>query len=405
VNSNKAAIVFRDGSGGTLRNCRFQSPQQNAVILLNCSNATVENCDFESAIKYAVYVYQQSSIQMEHCRFMKTVGKAVFVGNHSIVSVLECSFEECEMGGFTICSQSRAQLTKCTFSRMIGNCVHCMRNSELQLSECSFDNVEGNGVNFEFSHGFVTQSTFTGFTFPAIIVSGITSNPVIFDCRVSDCRTFGISARDASTPVFHSLTLERIGGDGFSISQHSRAFVINSHFLDICGVFVSAFDGANPTIIDELITDQTMLIGALTVNKYSGLSQQPQISPKPPLTFDDLKALPKEDYDEQHCAICHDCEATQALSPCGHAVVCEHCPIPTRCPICGTTALTKVHIVCESVCVVCGDADADTLLLPCGHKCVCYVDAMRIAMGGKMCPICNERASLIRRQFRQPTMT
>jgi uncharacterized protein YjbI with pentapeptide repeats len=405
TNSNKAAVIHRDGAIGTFQHCRFETPQQTAIILMNHSSAIIKECDFESATKFAIYIYQQSSMQMKSCHFGKTVGKAVFAGNGSVVSVSECNFEGCNKGGLTIYSQSTARLTKCTFSRMVGNCVHCVKGSELQLAECSFDNVDGNGVNFEFSHGCVTQSTFTGFTFPAIIVSGITSNPVISDCRVSGCKTFGIAARDASTPVFHNLTLERISGNGFSISQHSRAFVVNCHFSQIGGTFVSAFDGANPTIIGQLHSHPTMTIGESIVTEYAKSSQQPQINPETPMTFDDLKALPNEDHGEQYCAICHDCKATHALSPCGHVVMCEHCPTPTQCPICNTVVMTKVRIVCETVCVVCGDASADTVILPCGHKCVCYADAMRIAMSDKVCPICWERASLIRRQFRLPKTT
>jgi hypothetical protein len=147
-----------------------------------------------------------------------------------------------------------------------------------------------------------------------------------------------------------------------------------------------------------------MAIRESTVLKCAKLSQQPQINPETPLTFDDLEGLPNENYGEQYCTICHDCDATHALSPCGHVVVCAHCPIPRQCPICNTMAMTKVRIVCEAVCAVCGEASADTMILPCGHKCVCYADAMRIAMNGKVCPICCQRASLIRRQFRLPTI-
>jgi hypothetical protein len=171
---------------------------------------------------------------------------------------------------------------------MVGNCVHCAKGSELQLAECSFANVDGNDVTFELSHGFLTQSTFVGFTFPAIIVSGITSNPVISDCRVSGRKTFGIAARDASTAVFYNLTLERIHGNGFSISQLSRAFVVNCLFSRIGGTFVSAFDGANPTIVGKLHSHPAIVIGESIVMKCAKSPQQPQINRETPMTFDDL---------------------------------------------------------------------------------------------------------------------
>jgi hypothetical protein len=162
--------------------------------------------------------------------------------------VSDCEFDACAHGGVFVAYGSSASVTKTTFTSIAGACVHGRANATLSIAECQFTKGKGNGLVFESSHGFVRDSTFSDFKIPAIGVLGETADPTVFQCQVSDCELNAIVARDASAPIFRDLTVSRVQGDGFAISQASRAVVRDCVLSTIRGAYVAVCDGAMPTV-------------------------------------------------------------------------------------------------------------------------------------------------------------
>jgi hypothetical protein len=457
MNSNKAAIAFRNNSRGKLYNCWFQSSQRTSILVTDRSFVDVRDCEFEGPHQFAIYLHNNSSARVENCRFVNLSGKGMFLLQECKASAFACTFEDC--GGGIICAaKSTVYVRECRFSSIIGSCVHGMNNSEIQVSECSFQRCHGNGVHFAFSKGFLTQSTFSDFTFPPIAVFVTISNPVICGCRLTNCQTFGVVARDACSPVFHTLTLDHISSNAFSISQYSRAFIINCTLSEIASAFFSVFDGARPTIIGnrvrgdccktgfailtsacplladnacfdcdgtrydaipdpnhtfmpgsparrhESVVLQTSSSSASQDSDVTPLSPYPPVPVQPAIAVTELAllaAIPAGGctHENGRCVTCKVQKTTCALSPCGHTVTCKDCAIPARCPICKCTPSSKAFVIANSRCAICTEAEANTLLLPCGHQCVCYADAMQIALDQGVCPICQQRIAVFRRQF------
>jgi hypothetical protein len=170
-------------------------------------------------------------------------------------------------------------------------------------------------VHFEFSQGFVTNCDFVGFALPAIAVYGITSNPVIYNCHIADCETNAVVAREASTPTFHSLTIERISGSAFSFSQFSQASVIDCTMTQIsnCPFFID--EGAQPTLDGNEIVEQ--ILNAKLVAPPPDAMGSPPIPAKVILTLEALALLSaqKHHHDTVSCLSCVSEIATHALSP------------------------------------------------------------------------------------------
>jgi hypothetical protein len=131
--------------------------------------------------------------------------------------------------------------------------VHGLKNCTVQVENCSFSDCRGNGVNFEFSGGFVRDCSFCAFNFPPLAVFGPTANPVLSRCRVSDCHTIAVIARDACTPIFEDIDIDDVDSHGFSVSDFSSSIVRTCLLSRVRGQAVAVFNGATARLFDNFI--------------------------------------------------------------------------------------------------------------------------------------------------------
>jgi hypothetical protein len=118
-------------------------------------------------------------------------------------------------------------------------------NEELHFGggKIHFERCQGNGVNFEFSTGFVRDCSFEGFSLPALAVFGPSANPVITDCRICRCAGIGVVARNACAPVFRGVIIDEVESHGFSLSDYSRPYVKDCVVMRIKQLPFAIFNG------------------------------------------------------------------------------------------------------------------------------------------------------------------
>jgi hypothetical protein len=145
-------------------------------------------------------------------------------------------------------------VANCDFADIKRSAIHGMKECIVHVENSRFSNCTGNGVNFEFASGFVKDSWFSKFGYPAIAVFGPAATPVITNCVIEDAKGMGIVTRDACAPVFKSVHLNRIGLNGFSISDVSRPIIIGCRLRNIEKEPLAIFNGARPRLIGNYIT-------------------------------------------------------------------------------------------------------------------------------------------------------
>jgi hypothetical protein len=251
--NNKAALVVRDRSQALVTNCSFSRSENTSILVLDSSIVTIKNCTFKNAARFSVYLYRSSKGLIERSRFLAQEGKGLFMLKDAVCYLQDCEFRDCNGGAISVADGSAVTAIRTTFNNIKSSCIHGMKNCSVEVDRCIFDTCQGNGVNFEFSKGFVTNCSFRRFSFPAIAVFGPTANPVITDCRVRDCSSIGVVARDASTPVFRRLILDNIGSHGLSLSDYSKPYIEDCLLMRIAKHPYAIFNGSRPVLVRNVV--------------------------------------------------------------------------------------------------------------------------------------------------------
>jgi hypothetical protein len=251
--NGQAAIVFRDRAVGRLKNCSFTETRNASVLVLNSSVAMIENCQFEEATKFSVCFDGKSKGKVLRSVFGTQAGMGVFMANKAECAIDCCWFNRCQGGAVRVWDWCKVYIQRSEFTQVEGACVYGGRNCVLEVAQCTFDDCHANGVHFEWSTGFVQSCSFGNFTLTPLIVSGPSANPILLDCRISDCHAMAVVARDASTPIFYGVTLDGVESQGFSISDFSQPIVKGCVLMNIDGEPFSVFNGAQPRIFDSVI--------------------------------------------------------------------------------------------------------------------------------------------------------
>jgi hypothetical protein len=262
-NNNKAAVVLRDRSKGYIDDCTFSNSQNTSILVLDSSVAQIKNCTFTTAHKFSVYLYRSSKGIIRRCCFLgdwtpgttgaTCPGKGIFMLKDTVGFIEDCQFHGCAGGGISIADGSEVRVTGCSFLNIKSSSIHGMKSCTVEVSRCTFESCHGNGVNFEFSSGFVTRCCFRRFALPALAIFGPPANPVICDCRIIGSTTIGVVARDASAPVFCRLLLDDIASHAFSLSDYARAHIVECVLTRIGGQPFAVFNGARPVIAGNVI--------------------------------------------------------------------------------------------------------------------------------------------------------
>jgi hypothetical protein len=195
--NNKAAIVFRDHAIGDMEDCNFTETKNTSVLVLDSSVATIKNCQFGNADKFSVYLYRDSKGMVLRSLFSRQTGKGLFMLKGSQCAIDCCCFSECNAGAVSVADGCKVYVRRSIFTDVQSSCVHGLKNCLVEVEQCILEHCRGNGVNFEFSTGFVRSCSFRDFTFPPLAVFGPSANPVFMDCRVNECHTIAVVARDA----------------------------------------------------------------------------------------------------------------------------------------------------------------------------------------------------------------
>jgi hypothetical protein len=343
--AQKASLFLHSSAHAALRGCAFQSSGQASVVLCQ-SSLEAEDCDFAGAAYYLLFADQGSRVAVQRSGFHHSAGRAVLLDHKSNVSLSGCQFQECGHGGVSASRGSSASVQQCTFTSITGVCIRGQDNSTLAVAECDFSSVKGNGVLFDFSQGSLRDSQFSGFTLPVIAAIGRTANPTVVRSTVVGCESNAVIARDASAPIFRYLTVSRVHGHGFAISQFSRAVVSDCVLSQIRGAGIAAFDGAQTTVSGnrgEALDFKTLTADARILS-VKAMDDDGALDRLPLVTFEELdnfrELTPGTSVD------CQSAEANHILVPCGH-LICKKCPVPAQCQICGMAATGKVPIVPE----------------------------------------------------------
>ena len=82
--------------------------------------------------------------------------------------ITNCQFEDCQSGGITIADSSEVFVDLSSFYNLGSSSIHGIKNSNISVKRSIFHRCKGNGVNFEYSTGYVYKCKFNNFDFPAI---------------------------------------------------------------------------------------------------------------------------------------------------------------------------------------------------------------------------------------------
>jgi hypothetical protein len=253
VNNNKFSIVFQEHTQGTFESCNFQAPQHSSVLAAGDSAVVIRNSQFANAPVFAIYLFSGSKGIVEDCVFGPQAGKAIFVYKNCVCGVTGCRFERMYDAGVSLSDHSRLYMSDCEFIEMKGSAVHGTKGCVMEIENCRVRECAGNGVNFEFSSGFVKNCEFRNLSFPAIAVFGPPSTPVIYNCEIVDCAGMGIVARDGCSPTFSALRLRGIRLNGFSVSDYSRPIIRDCVLASVGREPFAVFNGARPKIVRNRI--------------------------------------------------------------------------------------------------------------------------------------------------------
>lgn len=423
--SNGIQVVAREKALLYINNSIFYKSEKSNVIGLDSSFSSIDNCTFVQANKMAIYFYKNSCGNITNCTFEKDVNKGIFILHKSKAYVENCSFNQCQGNAITAGESSEVTILDCRFNEV--NCgAFLVKDSVGYIDKCVFSNLKGNGIKFFSSTGFVSNSSFSGFSCPAIISTDQGSNPVIYNCDIINTNVSALAARNLSrmlicnSRIFNSA--EAVSASDFAEIEIRECVIANLYKFTVVG-----FNASKISLINSKIDTYTCKLStnatSTLISDNSAYIKRTDLSDLelniPTYLMDKMKSmnfipeglpanLPKIKWNEYHeeicshhinhehkCMLCHNnCDAV--FSPCGHRVYCHDCVEKLKkerslneCPVCSSAITSSGRVYDEfDVCSICLTNDADTICLPCGHKCMCFSCAMILQKEKRGCPIC-----------------
>jgi hypothetical protein len=403
----KAQLAVKNGAKVVLKHCRFHSSPNKCLIVLNDSNVEISNSEFKTAERFSIYVFMNANITIDHSHFGEQKGKFILIVNNCNAFITDCEFWKGGNGGISVSDNCKALIKNCTFKNMKQSSIHAIGNSMIEIDKVDIIGSNGNGMNIEYSKGFIGNCHIEECKYPAIAITGVESNPVIDNCLIENCSSFGIVIRDASVPVLSRITMNHIQSDGFSISDFSRPLIRGCRIADIGGYPFSIFNCSRPHIEQNTVIcnvkkgafrvfttarphfSRNVFIGAIgasinpsaliipdnfennrllrndsyfSIHLREGGSFELETEVYPPHNDDripnpqhliDLCTLPRIECNGSgsesesgygKCMHCHRKEASLICSPCGHRVICRDC---------GTDRTERQNCGYESHCPLC----------------------------------------------------
>ena len=423
IGAQKVAFAARTGSVAFFKGCSFINCK-NAILVCEGSKVSIENCRFGGIHGLGAYGYRRSELYVDGCEFTNIDNKAILCLEGSQGYVSRCTFKGVNSGCVVAGESSWAHVRDSNMSEANGPAMSAMRKSVLTAQNCTVSNVKGNGLAFVNSTGYASGVEITNSQYPAIVICGRQANPVIKNCKISECDMFGVSVREYASPTIEDVTVSGAKGAGISISEFSEPLIRNCSVSNVQGSGISVFNGARAavekvelqncerdcdsfmrgTILDkprecpnrsEGISWQPAKIDSLTNNSEAfdlPVFQIPDGLPSP----QKLITVQNEDH-SFHCTCSHRCvncgaETKFVADNCGHRL-CEKCKTSSTCPKCHTMCTRLVQVFEEEECVICCSAKSSRICLPCGHKCLCAECASQLIDdgGANKCPLCAQQ--------------
>lgn len=254
TNSNKASIAIRDRSEAIFTDCLFDDAANTSILVLDKSTAEINQCTFKTANRFSVYLYRNSTSKIIDSKFISQKGKGIFMLTSCQAHIINCIFNECQGGGISIAESSTIYVDRCNFNDIGVTSIHAIKKSTAFIARSHLNKCNGNGVNFDYSNGYVYKCTFHDYIYPAIVCYGQYSNPVIYDSKIKNCSSFAIASRDCASPIFSKLKFANIESNVFSISDFSNVVIQNSVLKNVSKTPFSVFNGAKAIIKQNLIS-------------------------------------------------------------------------------------------------------------------------------------------------------
>ena len=423
VGAKKVAFAARTGSVSIFKGCSFINCK-NGVLVCEGSAVKLANCHFGGIDGLAAYAYRRGELNVDECTFTNIENKAVLCLEGSCGSVSKCTFRGVKSGCVVSGEGSWVHVSESCMSEANGPTMSALKKSVLLVENCTVSDVTGNGLAFVNSTGYASGVKITKLKYPAIVICGRQANPIIKNCKISECEMFGISVREYGSPTIEDVTVNGAKGAGISISEFSEPLIRNCTIESVQGTGISVFNGARAALEGVEFKDcekdsDTFMRGTISdkprecPNRSEGISweepvrqgllskklaafpapvwQRPSGIPLP----QKLITVQNEDHSFHCCSHrCVQCgaETEFVADNCGHRL-CEKCKTSSDCPQCHTMCTRLVRVFEEEECVICCSAKSSRICLPCGHKCLCAECASQLIDdgGANKCPLCAQQ--------------
>ena len=417
--ASKCAIAARNKARAVCTNCLFHK-NTNCVIVTENAAMNFDMCEFVETERLSVYSYKGGSAWCRGCSFKNCDGKAVVAIKNGKVAASQCEFDGMKSGALVVSEKSQGIANGCKFTNV--NCagVVGIRDSSVYVYESLFEALSGNAIQFQNATGIAYNVTVNQCRYPAIVVTGQSSNPVIMNARIGDAAV-GIGIRDFAVPHIIDVEFDGIGRDAFSISDFSRPVIRNCSFFNVRDMHYRVFNGAVASVEGDAQIKCSVFHEGRLVTQYDGPLLDPELDEPAcnvlhpsdgPFDFTPFQIPPKmgvrkipliqlrndvvcADIHVNKCCVNCGKETDFVLSSCGHRI-CEACAEQARlngvCPLCNTAFQDVTRVFEQERCCVCFENPCTTIMMPCGHKCLCTVCALNSLRSDLCsCPVCSTK--------------
>ena len=414
--ASKCAIAAGNKTRIVCTECLFLQ-NANCIIVRGEAGVNFDRCLFQETRRLSVYSYQGGSAWCRDCEFRNCDGKAVVAIKCGRVAASRCTFDGMESGALVVSEHSRGMAENCQFRNVRCAGVMGIRDSEIYVYGCQFETLHGNAIQFQNATGIVHNVAVNECQYPAIVVTGQSSNPVIMGSRIANAAV-GVSSRDFAVPIIDSVEFDGIRRDAFSVSDFSRPVIRNCSFWNVRDMHYRVFNGAQAYVEGDTQKCAVFHEGKL-IGQYNGplIPEQEEsvpnvlnsddvpfdpfpVPPKmgvhkiPLIQLPDDASCPSDNVGSPRCVNCGQ-ETDHILSSCGHRI-CARCVDQARqngvCPLCNTAFQEATQVHEQGRCCVCFENPATNIMMPCGHKCLCTTCALNILRPElSRCPTCSAK--------------
>ena len=164
--------------------------------------------------------------------------------DRSRVLIQESRMENLNSGGILVSQESLAIIEKTSFVDINGVAVNVMKKSIGQPWKCDFADINGNPAMVRSSGGYMAECVGWKFKYPAIVIQGPSSNPVISGCTLVDGMQGGLAIRDYARPIIEDVKIVGVRKSAFSISDFAQPVIGRYDVQDCEAKVFSVCNGA-----------------------------------------------------------------------------------------------------------------------------------------------------------------